>query len=489
MEVVLHSADGDPRLREWRRPLGIFVATVGTVLALEAFHRTILLGLFFDASCLTTPSLVGAGAALMLIWVDRLNRQRVALGTELERRQREFANISATLESRIAERTNEVRDRDRALEQVQRMESVGQLAGAVAHDFNNMLTAILGSANYLKYNELDRQESVEIAQEILDAAHRSAALTRQLLVLSRNRSQGDEAFDLRTAVGSIRPMIERVCGEGINLTIDVTAAELPATGPRDQFEQVVLNLIVNATHAVGRRGNLSVSLKPCEHGALPEVLSASMKKRFAELRVTDDGCGMDSATLQRAFDPFFTTKPIGKGTGLGLAAARQTLRQWGGEITLESSPGKGTTARVFVPIGGKAAAPRARRRSAAASVHAGRERLLIVDDEASLRKNMRRTLKQCGYEITEASSAEEALGVLRGGQPFDLVVTDVVMGGMTGAEMATEIEEEFPDLKVLFISGYAPDDLFEALDAPVEMLSKPFSPKQLTLRVRKLLED
>jgi len=374
------------------------------------------------------------------------------------------------------------RNLEERLRQAQKMEAVGRLAGGVAHDFNNLLTAIDGSAETLLISARD-DGTRRAAQQILQASERAAALTRQLLAYSRQQVLSPQLQDLTAVVDDMGGLLRRIIGEHIRLSIAHAQHEVFVNVDRIQIEQVLLNLAINARDALPRGGSLAIETEPLELDAAAahghEHVQAGA---FVRLRVRDDGVGMDELTRQRAFDPFFTTKEQGKGTGLGLSTVYGIVRQSGGLLTLDSAPGTGTTASVYLP---RAAAPQPRSASAehpevATSQVAAAGLVLVVEDEPMVREIVTANLRNAGYQVLEAANGEDALEVARArlGE-LDLLVTDRIMPRMGGDALAERLRRLRPALPVLLMSGYAASPTPEGLRAPVDHLAKPFARAEL----------
>ncbi len=376
------------------------------------------------------------------------------------------------------------------LRQAQKMEAVGKLAGGVAHDFNNLLTAISGYAEALTETLPPHTQSHEDAEEITRAAQRAAALTRQLLAYSRQQVLAPQVLGLAHVVDHLGGMLRRLIGADVRLAIHHSAGEYFARVDRGQLEQVLVNLVVNARDAMPNGGTLTISTGPADVDAtFARVILGTQPGPHVCLTVQDTGVGMDEATRRRAFDPFFTTKEPGKGTGLGLSTVDGIVRQSGGSILLESTPGSGTTVRVYLPrVEECAEAP-----IVIAPVEpapAAQGVVMVVEDEALVRDLVCRTLRRAGYTVLVADNGETALavsGAFSGG--IDLMVTDVIMPRMGGRELADRIALLRPELRILFVSGYANEtpNGISALGVGVEYLQKPFTPSTLLARVRELL--
>jgi PAS domain S-box-containing protein len=392
----------------------------------------------------------------------------------------------------LARDVTEQRQLEVQLRQAQRMEAVGQLAGGVAHDFNNLLTAITGCTTLLLDSLGPNDPRIEEVQEISRAAQRAADLTRQLLAFGRRQLLQPVVLDLNDTVRDAGKLLRRLLGENIRIETGLAPDLGRVRADRGQLEQVLLNLAVNARDAMPHGGTLLIQTR----NVAPEDPDLRIRPEpgaagYVLLRVSDSGVGIDEATRGRIFEPFFTTKEVGKGTGLGLSTVYGIVKQSGGEIWVDSEVGRGTTFTICLPRT-EAGEPKGVDAPARpASLATGHETVLVVEDEASLRRVTRRTLESRGYAVLEAGGAEEALAILQSrGAPVDLLVTDVVMPGGNGAELAVQARGLFPGLPVLFISGYADEEtLRHGVDqAEAVLLSKPFSADDLVLRVRKLLD-
>ena len=371
--------------------------------------------------------------------------------------------------------------------QAQKMEAVGRLAGGVAHDFNNLLTVIQGYGEMVR-DSLSSDPRRESMEELLKAAGHAASLTRQLLAFSRKQVLEPKILRLDAIVRDTGRMLERLIGEHIVLSL--VAPEHPATVKADpgQIEQVVLNLAVNARDAMPGGGRLTISVdsvtEPVPVEGFPEILPAG---RWVRLTVEDTGCGMDAETLAQAFEPFFTTKERGKGTGLGLSTVYGIVRQSDGHVQVTSVPGKGTTFRIYLPRSdeGKASGIR----PSVLSRH-GTETVLVVEDEPAVRNLVRAVLGRKGYVVLVAQDGAAALDLVDGhAGVIHVLLTDMVMPGMNGRDLAALVRTRRPSIKVIFMSGYAADVTTElgAEGGPV-FLSKPFTEQVLTAKLREALD-
>jgi hypothetical protein len=378
------------------------------------------------------------------------------------------------------------------LRQSQKMEAIGRLAGGVAHDFNNMLTAISGYTNLVKAGLEPDNELVADLDEVLQASARAASLTAQLLAFSRRQVLQPQVIDPNEAIAGMVGMLRRLIGDDVVLRTTLAEGVAPIRVDPSQLLQVVMNLAVNARDAMPDGGTLTIETADVVIGAAEaESCEDAQPGPHVVISVTDSGTGMDAATLRRAFEPFFTTKPIGTGTGLGLATVYGIVSQSGGWVSASSEVGHGTTIKTYLPIAS------AREPSLQAEVM--REpapfrpaTVLVVEDEASVRSLVVALLGRQGYDVLEAMNSEEgeAIAAAHPGS-VDLLLTDVVMPGRSGSDLAAEMLVARPDLKVLFMSGYTENAIVHEriLDDGVAFLGKPFDPDALLAKIRALLDD
>ena len=376
---------------------------------------------------------------------------------------------------------------EKRLRQHERMESVGQLAGGIAHDFNNLLAVILTYANFAS-DQLEGHPAKDDIDEIGRAAERAAALTRQLLVFSRRELAQPEVLDLNEVVEDTRSMLQRTLGEDVRLELRPARPLWALKADRGQLEQVIVNLAINARDSMLRGGTITVETANVH---LDEAFGDVEPGPYVRLAVTDTGAGMPPEVAARVFEPFFTTKPTGEGTGLGLSTVYGIVKQAGGRIDVYSEQGVGTVFKVYLP----ATLERARVEAQIEpddQVRRGRgETILMVEDEEAVRKAVRRVLTSAGYVVLEAATPYAALATFGhlGGQ-VDLLLTDVVMPGMSGTELASRLRDKLPDLRVLFASGYT-DDVVMRHGVEQErfaFIEKPFSPERLQRKVRDVLD-
>ncbi|MBU6409622.1 MAG: PAS domain S-box protein, partial [Verrucomicrobia bacterium] len=377
------------------------------------------------------------------------------------------------------------------LRQAQKMEAIGQLAGGVAHDFNNILTVIHGHASLLAMAELPENSS-RSAQQIMQAAERAAGLTRQLLTFSRRQLIQPRRLDMNKVVGNMTDMLGRILGEDVTLELNYSKDPAWVEADAGMMEQVLLNLAVNARDAMPRGGKLSVRI------AIVNVDEAQAQRhaearpgQFVCVSKSDTGCGISPENLPRIFEPFFTTKDIGKGTGLGLATVYGIVKQHQGWVEVESAVGKGTTFRIYIPRVQRE--PASEKPTTRVTVRGGHEGILVVEDEKPVRELVARVLEKHGYEVFHASSAEEALQIWDEHRDVvQLLLTDLIMpGSMNGRELAEKLWQQRPGLKVVFTSGYSADIVGKdfKLEPDVNFLQKPYHPQTLALTVRRCLDS
>jgi PAS domain S-box-containing protein len=374
--------------------------------------------------------------------------------------------------STIARDISARKELEHQLYQAQKMEAVGRLAGGIAHDFNNLLLAIQGYGSMLLERVTGDATSAKYARQVLEAAERSAELTQQLLAYSRKQVLSPTVVDVNDVADEIRRLVERMIGEDIEIDARLDPDAGHVLVDRARLGQVIMNLCVNARDAMPNGGRLTIE-------------TASVDSASVRLTVTDTGCGMDEATRDKIFEPFFTTKAVGEGTGLGLATADGTVTQSGGHITVDTAVGRGTSISVFLPQ--CAFVPD--RAADAVDPYAGRglgERILVVEDQTQVRAVLAELLERAGYAVTAVSDAEEALAA---GGDFDLLLTDIVMPGISGVELAERMRADHPELRIVFTSGYAGDRLEGALEQiDATFLQKPYQGDELRTAIRLSLD-
>ena len=411
------------------------------------------------------------------------------IDVDIEAQPITFAGRSARLV--LARDVTARRQLEEQLRQAQKMEAVGQLAGGIAHDFNNLLTAILGCTQLLLHATPPEDQRREDVEEIKNAGLRAAELTRQLLAFSRRQVLAPKVLDVNAVVANMDKMLRRLLGEDVALVTHLAADLGPVSADPGQLEQVLLNLAVNARDAMPHGGRLTI-----------DTANVFLTEEYAErhhrlppgpyvlLAVSDTGVGMDEMTQKHLFEPFFTTKEVGKGTGLGLATVYGIVKQSGGYIWVYSEPGHGTTLKVYLPRVPGAAEPLPVA-VASPELRRGTETVLLVEDAAPVRSLARKGLQGYGYQVLEAADGPAALELsARHPGEIDILVTDVVMPGMSGRELAERLAPARPGMRVLYTSGYTDDAMVHqgVLRSGVAFLQKPFVPETLARKVREVLD-
>jgi hypothetical protein len=378
--------------------------------------------------------------------------------------------------------------RDEQLRQAQKMEAIGRLAGGVAHDFNNLLMAIRGYAELLIQELADSAERRADAEEILKAADRAAGLTRQLLAFSRRQVITQQAVALDQVVESMQNMLQRLIGEDVALETEVWPGLTPVLADRTQVEQILVNLVVNARDAMTGGGRITIELRNIELDGIGVAAHPGLKPgHYVEMAISDTGSGMDAETSAKIFEPFFTTKEDGKGTGLGLATVYGIVQQNSGAIEVQSKIGHGTTFYIYLPVAtdfGKPAAPRPEKMSG------GSETVLLVEDDDRVRVLVSTMLRKHGYTVLLASQGDQALEIAaRHHGRIHLLLTDVVMPGISGRALAERLMMTRPDTRVLFMSGYSDDEILRhgVKSANTLFVQKPFSVEGLADKIREIL--
>jgi two-component system cell cycle sensor histidine kinase/response regulator CckA len=392
-------------------------------------------------------------------------------------------NIAAMREAQ-----GELREARERLFQAERLESLGRLAGGIAHDFNNLLTVIMGHASVIEPGVKDEQTRAGI-HEIAKAAERAAQLTKQLLAFGRRQVLAKGACDINEIVRGAERMLGRLIGERIELVTRLSDERQTVISDAAQLEQVLVNLILNARDAMPDGGVATIETSAVRDQRRTDA--SGEVEDWVRIRVSDTGIGMDEVTMAHIFEPFFTTKSFGRGTGLGLATAYGFISQSGGEISVSSKAGTGTCFEILLPrCSDSGDVPEALEPAAELDVR-GVERVLVVDDEPGVRGLMRQALAGHGYYVVEARDGEEALiRAQEEEKPFDLLVTDVVMPGLTGPQLASRLKSLFPRIAVMFVSGYPGETEAEraAFGLGAVYLSKPFSAEMLLRHARQQLD-
>ncbi|MBI4676741.1 MAG: response regulator [Elusimicrobia bacterium] len=394
-------------------------------------------------------------------------------------------------ELREAEARRAARQVSEQFRQSQKLEAVGRLAGGVAHDFNNLLTTIMGNCEFLLEATAAGDPKRKDLEEIRAAGQKAAALTRQLLAFSRKQILQLKVLDLNAVVADSERLLRRLIGEDIALRVAMGKDLPPIKADPGQIEQVVMNLAVNARDAMPRGGKLTIATSNYvvdeNH---PRVEFDVKPGPHVMLSVSDTGCGMDETVRPRIFEPFFTTKELGKGTGLGLSTVYGIVKQSAGCVCVQSRPGEGTTFKICFPAASGPAEPLAK--EAAPRSLKGSETILVVEDDEKVRALVKRILSSRGYLVLAAADGDEALRIsAERRDAIHLVITDVVMPRMSGADLAREIRKSRPMAKVLYLSGYTDDVIAERgiLKPGIRLLQKPFDADILCRRVREAIES
>jgi ligand-binding sensor domain-containing protein/signal transduction histidine kinase/CheY-like chemotaxis protein len=434
---------------------------------------------WFYGSCAVLMLAVGTG--IHLVRTRHLRAREKYLARCVEDRTRQ-------LQQEVEEhaRTNE------RLRQSQKLEAIGQLAGGVAHDFNNLLTVINGCTELLLENEtLDAQEK-GLVTEVRAAGGRAEGLTQQLLAFSRRQVLEPKILDLNAVITGTARMLGRMIGEDIILTTALDPQAFRVKVDPVQLQQVLVNLVVNARDAMPRGGRLTIKTWNVEQDETSARLNPDVPPgQYVLLAVSDTGCGMTTEVKERVFEPFFTTKGPGKGTGLGLATVYGIVRQSEGHLTVQSEVGVGTTFQVYLP---KATGVPEKNlpTSTLPSVPSGRETILLVEDEPSVRAVARHVLLTYGYQVVEAGDGQEALAVAAAfTETIHLLASDVVMPNLGGRQLAEELQKLRPEMRILFLSGYTDDAILRhgVLEAGIAFLHKPYTPAALVSKVREVLDE
>ncbi len=489
------SADGTDRLTGFRRTkLAPWVVYVGIPsrytldVVRNQFIRDVAIGSFITLIILifgyrstirvVTPIESLTDDALAIANGDMARRSTVNSNDEIGDLARAFNQMADT----AVERNAALRASQEQLLHVQKMDALGSFAGGIAHDFNNYLASIVAHAELADLSLPDDEPARDDIREVLASAARAADLTRQILVFSRKQVVEPHLLDLNGVVRGIERMLVRLAGENRVLAISYHDEPVLVHADHGQLEQVVVNLVANARDAMPDGGTISLRIKTAVVTSPDTRRPGGKAGNFAELTVGDEGTGISGEVLDRIFDPFFSTKERGRGTGMGLAIAYSIIQQSGGTLSVESTIGIGTAFTVLLPLRAGDLGDVTDENERPRTSRLGAGRILLAEDNASVRASCERMLKQAGYHVVAAADGPSALHQLRAsGEPFDLLLSDVVMPGMSGSELARKVKELQPDIAVLYMSGYADDELVHdsVARSGAACIAKPFTMQTL----------
>jgi signal transduction histidine kinase len=419
----------------------------------------------------------------------RLRFENEDLLARLSDAQTTLQETNRSLEQRVDERTAALERQGEELREAQRLEAVGRLAAGIAHDFNNLLTVVLANATLLLRERRLDSVSANAVDEMKTAASRGADLVRQLLAFGRQQRLAPQVLDLNAVVTGLGPLLSRLIGEQVRISVALAPRRAYVKADRSQLEQVIVNLVTNARDAMPVGGQLAIETTVRDTLARDdEPRDAAPGPGWVVLSVTDNGQGMDRSTRQHVFEPFFTTKPFGKGTGLGLATVHGVVEQSGGRVAVESEPGSGSVFRVFLPLTEEAVP--ADERSGPTPAAGVRGTILLAEDDPNVRMVIERVLREAGHHVLSAGGGLEAVAHSRSHEgTIHLLVSDVVMPDLGGADLAKQLLVERPGLRVLFVSGYVPEGnlLPNKPGQIVEYIAKPVTAERLQRKVAALL--
>ncbi|MDD4310464.1 MAG: response regulator, partial [Candidatus Cloacimonetes bacterium] len=393
----------------------------------------------------------------------------------------------------ISERKHSEQEKEKlqsSLDQARKMDLVGQLAGGVAHDFNNLLTVIMGYSAELCNSLPPDSQFIPDVEEILKAGKRAKDLTQQLLTFSRKQMIQAMVLDLNVIISNLDKMLRRLIGEHIELVNLLANEHTLIMADSGQMEQVIINLVVNSRDAMPKGGKITVQTSILVIDKVNETSFQADPGKYVLLSVTDNGKGMDKSTISKVFEPFFTTKEKGSGLGLGLSTVYGIVMQSGGKLSVESEPGKGTSIQILLPYATSETIIEQKPRINTDTLGKG-EQILIVEDEESLCLYFNRMISRLGYKVTTAHSGAEALSLLAAGLKPDLLITDVIMSGMNGQELADQVRLNNPEQKLMFMSGFTDDIIipFGVLNPGIHFIQKPFSSSEIAARISAVLND
>jgi signal transduction histidine kinase/CheY-like chemotaxis protein len=469
--LIAHRGGGVERNPSARR----LAAALGNVTFLERpFHPTTLVSVIQTALRGRRRQYEARGR------IEAIRAAEALLERRVEERTVELESANRQLAGQIAERERV----ETVLRQAQRLEAVGQLTSGVAHDFNNLLMVVLGNIRQMQKTQGDPPTQRRLAM-MAQAAERGAQLTAQMLAFSRRQRLEPRAVDLNDTVRGMRDLLQATMAGSVRIETVLQASLWPAMIDPTQIELVILNLAINARDAMEVGGSLTVETANVTLAAAvaPEEPAAG---DYVMVAVTDTGSGMSQEVLAKAFEPFFTTKAVGKGSGLGLSQVFGVAKQSGGGVRIDSTPGAGTSVRVYLPRAATLALPDALEEPLAVEPAAPNLNVLLVDDDSAVREVTAGILQDLGYRVVEAGSGGAALEVLDRQSEIDLLLVDFAMPGMNGAEVAREVHVRRPDLPILFVTGYADTEALSAAGYD-GILRKPFVEKDLAAKLRSVL--
>ncbi|WP_411281049.1 ATP-binding protein, partial [Gemmatimonas sp.] len=469
------------------------------------FTQDVLLGLLFSL----TVVVLGYGIVARFVSpIESLTRDAGAISAgDMARRSAIVSNDEVgtlartfnTMADAIVERNAALAASHEQLRQAQKLEALGSFAGGVAHDFNNYLSSIIGYSEMALAELPDASPVRDDVEGVLASAQRAAELTRQILIFSRPQAMSPQLLDPNDVITGIERIIARLLGEAITLTLSLEPQVGVTRADRGQLEQVLMNLAANARDAMPSGGRFHLSTSAVDLTARDPRTPLLVAGRYIQISASDTGTGISPETRERMFEPFFTTKDRGRGTGLGLALAYGIVQQSGGAIHVDSTEGHGTTFHVYFPLVPQATIGAARSvvpsradgRVPTPTSNSGVERILLVEDDLAVASVTTRILARAGYDVAHAEHGQAGLAALASAdRPYELVITDVVMPGMSGADLAREISVRYSMVKVLLISGYPDDDelVRDVAQRQLPFLAKPFSTVELLHTVRELLD-
>ncbi|WP_070157123.1 hybrid sensor histidine kinase/response regulator [Sphingobium phenoxybenzoativorans] len=450
------------------------VALTGERLRFEQ-HAEALGDIWYDVYAFRVGEPEAERVAILFNDISERRNMEVALRESEERLRR----LNETLEERVVERTRALELAQEALRQSQKLESMGQLTGGVAHDFNNLLTPIVGSLDLLMRRGFGNDREKRLIEGAAQSAERARTLVQRLLAFARRQPLQATAVDISALVEEMRDLIVSTCGPRVKVTLDLAESLPPAHADANQIEMALLNLSVNARDAMPDGGSLII--RAIKDTVTAENVAKLAPGSYVQLSVADTGSGMSAETIAKAIEPFFTTKGVGQGTGLGLSMVHGLVAQLGGGLLIESEIGAGTCIKLWLPVTDKL--PERQHAPEVAFDASRRGTAMVVDDEDLVRASTAHMLGELGYLVIEAGSAENALKLFEGTETIDLLVTDHLMPGMTGTELAKRVRLTNPETQVLVISGYAET---KGISPDLPRLTKPFKQSDLALSLAQL---